>query len=691
MTTDDSIKNHHDGDDENTLKNNVETELSTERPLVVTKMNPWKIPEVNTSTTASTAQSSTFHNHSANTTHGTTSPDGESILNNGFTTTKKNVISFQSIMDQQQKEEEKEKSKQKVSNNFTTQEEDEEEKMIRLAIEASLKDEEMRKQYDQQQEYIDYHHYNLVDTATDAAVADVNDEQYKEDHIQNNTIIHNMEIVHDKKNDDHDSMDEDMKFAIRLSLQEQQQQRKCRYDKDGFEILPDSINKGSTEQYHKVTGDDKEMEKNPSPSNRLTPLDQQSITAEHNDNTTGIDTTILSSVASIPTSSSLTKEEEEQIAKALMDADNEEMAKSVQLAMKLADEEEQYYKDTIKHKEPESAGESHVRIVNHYEWNDLRRQKNNSNDSSEQQNPLWGKDDYDLHQQYYNNDHKYELEDDDIDEVSGFQMNKNIPSSQWSRLDKNTIIGPNNEIRTKHDVALKNQTNAKKLLSSTSSINVKKQDGKVSVSDVAYNSFHRSLKNAMKRSTVKGVAAHGTGRAENMNAEKTRGGAMDGNVRLLISKAVTNGLIQYCNGVVKEGKEAIVYHADGNNDMDSKSRGFDVAVKVFKRIQEFKGRGAYIDGDPRYHGKKFRDIDSREQIELWTEKEYRNLVRANRAGVPVPTPILQKENVLFMRFLGNDGWPSPQLREVELKKGSKIWTGESHEYNFRGVVHFFLE
>ena len=113
-----------------------------------------------------------------------------------------------------------------------------------------------------------------------------------------------------------------------------------------------------------------------------------------------------------------------------------------------------------------------------------------------------------------------------------------------------------------------------------------------------------------------------------MNAEKTRGGATDGSARLLISKkAVTNGLIQYCNGVIKEGKEATVYHADGNTDIDSESEsesaGFDVAVKVFKRIQEFKGRrGAYIDNDPRYYGKKFKNADRREQVELWTEKEY---------------------------------------------------------------------
>jgi nitrous oxide reductase accessory protein NosL len=35
---------------------------------------------------------------------------------------------------------------------------------------------------------------------------------------------------------------------------------------------------------------------------------------------------------------------------------------------------------------------------------------------------------------------------------------------------------------------------------------------------------------------------------------------------------------------------------------------------------------------------------------------------------------LQKDNVLFMRFLGEEGWPAPQLRELDIKKGSKKWT-----------------
>lgn len=42
-----------------------------------------------------------------------------------------------------------------------------------------------------------------------------------------------------------------------------------------------------------------------------------------------------------------------------------------------------------------------------------------------------------------------------------------------------------------------------------------------------------------------------------------------------------------------------------------------------------------------------------------------------QSGIPCPEPLEQKEHVLAMTFLGVDGWPSPQLREVKLS--SKGW------------------
>jgi len=185
-----------------------------------------------------------------------------------------------------------------------------------------------------------------------------------------------------------------------------------------------------------------------------------------------------------------------------------------------------------------------------------------------------------------------------------------------------------------------------------------------------------------KQVPKKGVARQGKVAADDLSGGRTRGG-MDGNVRLQITSAVNAGLINKCNGVVKEGKEALVYHAEAGrkpqaNDLTPDdtyvgSDGYDVAVKVFKRVVDFKGRGSYVDGDPRYHKQKFSTNDMRNQVVLWCEKEYRNLIRAHRAGVSVPKPLLQKENILFSRFLGDSGWPSPQLKEVDIRRGSSKW------------------
>lgn len=36
------------------------------------------------------------------------------------------------------------------------------------------------------------------------------------------------------------------------------------------------------------------------------------------------------------------------------------------------------------------------------------------------------------------------------------------------------------------------------------------------------------------------------------------------------------------------------------------------------------------------------------------------------AGIPSPAPVLIKNNVLVMDFLGKGGWPAPRLRDVQL-------------------------
>ena len=292
-------------------------------------------------------------------------------------------------------------------------------------------------------------------------------------------------------------------------------------------------------------------------------------------------------------------------------------------------------------------------------------------------------------------------------EETGFRMNQQNQDQLggWYRRDRNTIVGPDNEIRTKHDVHVQGQTNASFLDLDV----IDDHTGLRShVGSKAFNDFRKSVAGSHHakgghRGTKKGVATYGTGRAGS-DADATKGGALDQHVRLHISKAINAGIIERCNGVVKQGKEAVVYHAvggkgsaevtpideegsttinhtEGNEKKQNDelldiaaNAGFDVAIKVFKRIKEFRGRGEYVDGDPRYAGRPFRSFTDREQLEVWTEKEYRNLVRAYRAEVPVPNPIRYKENIIFMRFLGQNGWPAPQIREINIRKGSSKWT-----------------
>jgi RIO1 family len=151
--------------------------------------------------------------------------------------------------------------------------------------------------------------------------------------------------------------------------------------------------------------------------------------------------------------------------------------------------------------------------------------------------------------------------------------------------------------------------------------------------------------------------------------------ATENRTRDQIHQAIDTGLIGNCNGIVKKGDEAVVYHANEGAGSD----GHDVAIKVFQRIKRIRsrtvGEGAlcYF---PRSFRDSFRDDESftPEQLELLAEKEYANLIRAHHARVPVASPLLQQENLVFMRFMGEDGWPAPQLKDMELRVGSKTWS-----------------
>ncbi|GMI14215.1 hypothetical protein TrLO_g13062 [Triparma laevis f. longispina] len=268
-------------------------------------------------------------------------------------------------------------------------------------------------------------------------------------------------------------------------------------------------------------------------------------------------------------------------------------------------------------------------------------------------------------------------EDALVSDVSapGFQMNSNRPaSSTLNRLPGTDFVqdSETKELRTKHDPSLNHQRNA---------LNMQSISG--NVSDKVYNSYRAKIK-----TTHKGVAKHGTGQAETAFGNKTADGALDASVLQVIRKAIDVGIIDACHGCVKEGKEAQIFYAYRNPSTPPPPPPAPtynpphIAVKVMKRIQDFRNRGSYVDGDVRFHRKKFSDYDKRDQVALWAEKEFRNLFRSFLAGVSVPRPIMFKQNLLMMNFLGDDGFPAPNLKDIESMDAFS---------SAKRVVHYYCE
>jgi len=141
-------------------------------------------------------------------------------------------------------------------------------------------------------------------------------------------------------------------------------------------------------------------------------------------------------------------------------------------------------------------------------------------------------------------------------------------------------------------------------------------------------------------------------------------------------------------GPISTGKEGNVFY--GEKD------GNPLAIKIYMiRTANFRAMTEYIDGDPRFsHIRRSR----KEIIFAWTRKEFSNLKRARKAGVPVPEPFSFDRNILIMQFLGDGQAPYPQIREVDLPdpgatyqeimgyvgtlfSGARLVHGDLSEYN----------
>ena len=120
------------------------------------------------------------------------------------------------------------------------------------------------------------------------------------------------------------------------------------------------------------------------------------------------------------------------------------------------------------------------------------------------------------------------------------------------------------------------------------------------------------------------------------------------------------GYIDALGGVISTGKEANIYHALGYGQEQQR----EIAIKVYRiSTSNFRAMSSYLIGDPRFKNVRH---EKRSIVFAWTKKELRNLKKAHAAGVRVPEPFVERNNVLLMEFIGEDEIPAPQLREASL-------------------------
>ncbi|KAJ2629247.1 Serine/threonine-protein kinase rio1 [Coemansia sp. RSA 1290] len=135
---------------------------------------------------------------------------------------------------------------------------------------------------------------------------------------------------------------------------------------------------------------------------------------------------------------------------------------------------------------------------------------------------------------------------------------------------------------------------------------------------------------------------------------------LDPRTRIILFKMLNQGLIYEINGCISTGKEANVYHAVTES-------GEHRAIKIYKTsILVFKDRDRYVTGEHRFRYGYSRH-NPRKMVRLWAEKEMRNLKRLCNAGLSAPEPLLLRQHVLMMEFLGSDdGWAYPRLKDAQI-------------------------
>ncbi|MBI2112817.1 serine protein kinase RIO [Candidatus Woesearchaeota archaeon] len=167
---------------------------------------------------------------------------------------------------------------------------------------------------------------------------------------------------------------------------------------------------------------------------------------------------------------------------------------------------------------------------------------------------------------------------------------------------------------------------------------------------------------------------------------KTLSGVFDAFTNRNLFKLQSEGIFDELVSPIKVGKESNVFVAKTKKD----GKEHFIIVKIY-RIQncDFKRMFDYIRKDPRY---SYLMQKRREIIFAWTQREYKNLLRAERGNINSPEPLGWKWNILVEELIGDPstGEPSLPLKDAHPKNKKKFFADiidEMKKLYAAGLIH----
>ncbi|KJH45198.1 RIO1 family protein [Dictyocaulus viviparus] len=195
---------------------------------------------------------------------------------------------------------------------------------------------------------------------------------------------------------------------------------------------------------------------------------------------------------------------------------------------------------------------------------------------------------------------------------------------------------------TKHDATISARRNVERTMNDSGSFAFGDMH-RESINNRVFNSLRNFSKTESKR-------RH---KVKDKDEKATMETSMDAVSRLHLFKWINQGIFDRIEGIIATGKESAVLK--GIND----ETGEKFAIKVYKTsLTEFKNRSEYVKDD-------FRFKNPREVLKIWAEREFMNLSRMTKCGVPCPTPSKLKRHLLLMSLIEESGEAAPRLKNID--------------------------